>query len=62
MLEDLHGARRHAAGLVGEAVLAAQLHDGGPDLGQVVPRQRREQVVLDLVVQAACEAEIITPM
>ena len=55
MLEDLYRAGRHAARLVGEAVLAAQLHDGGADFGQVVPRQRREQVVLNLVVQTACD-------
>ncbi len=38
VLEDLDGPRGHAAGLIGEAVLAAEVHDGGAYLGQVVPR------------------------
>ena len=59
MLEDLDGAGRHAARLVREAVLAAQVLDRGADLGQVVPRQRREQVMLDLVVQPACDAAAV---
>lgn len=53
-LQHQLGARRHAAVLVREPVLLAQLPHGSRDLAQVVPRQRREQVVLDLVIQAAC--------
>ena len=58
VLEDLDGAGCHAARLVREAVLAAQLLDRGADLAQVVPRQRWEQVVLDLVVQPACATAV----
>ena len=40
--------------LICEAVLFAQLPHRRCHLAQIVPRQRGEQVVLDLVVQAAC--------
>jgi len=51
-----HAARalRHAARLVGQAVLGAQRGHGRRDRAQPVPRQRREQVVLHLEVQPAC--------
>ena len=53
-----HAARAlsHAARLVREAVLRAQRGHARRDRAQAVPRQRREQVVLHLVVQPACGA------